>query len=290
MTSQQQRLEIEKQQLLDLASNNSSIQIENDSSAPREFKITFTVQSLADFESASSEWVKAEFQEIELVLPISFPEDPPEMRWLSPIFHPNVSLSGYLDCADIGLEWSADMSLLVICERLWDISRFAWVDIDAANNYAAKRRWSEGEFEVPTDPRPLADDVSIKLANVISYQATNPSAPRPRPRVKSDSVFSIQDSTIPTEQESSTVSEERETAVEMEGPILLDDDSTSSEVIDPQIVEVIESGSLPEVDSRDSRKTDSNREPASDVFVIDDSGSQTPPVIRKDDDDILIIE
>ena len=168
--SNEERLKSEKESLLALADQFEHISIEVQDNYDRSYKISFQVKSIADFDSGKNEFETVQEHEIELNLPVTFPSVEPELRWLTPIFHPNVSLSGYLDLQDIGFRWSSEMSLIVICERLWDIARFAWVDVDSANNYSAKRKWNEGAFKAPTDDRVMKSKSTTPMSNIVSYQ------------------------------------------------------------------------------------------------------------------------
>ena len=95
---------------------------------------------------------------IELRLPYSFPNKPPDIRWLTPIFHPNISFSGFICLKDMGLPWEPDLGLDVICERMWDMARFAHMDLETATNYSAKNWFEEScQLELPADRRPLRD-------------------------------------------------------------------------------------------------------------------------------------
>jgi hypothetical protein len=77
---------------------------------------------------------------------------------LTAIFHPNVSFSGFINLKDIGLTWESDLGLDVLCERLWDVARAAYLDLEGATNSAA-RSWfaAQKEIELPVDDRPLRD-------------------------------------------------------------------------------------------------------------------------------------
>lgn len=94
--------------------------------------------------------------DIEIRLPAVFPHDPPDIRWLTPVFHPNVFYSGLLRLPEIGLAWTRDLGLDVICERLWDVARCQYLDLVHASNSAAQafflRRHGYG---LPFDHRPL---------------------------------------------------------------------------------------------------------------------------------------
>ena len=108
---------------------------------------------------------------VDLRLPYAFPDKPPDIRWLTPIFHPNISFSGFINLKDIGLPWERDLGLDVICERLWDIARLAYMDLEKATNFSAKN-WFEGSCQLglPVDTRPLRDRSAPSGTNIIRYQ------------------------------------------------------------------------------------------------------------------------
>ena len=58
----------------------------------------------------------------------------------------------HVDLAAIGLPWTPDLTPDILVERLWDVARGAYVNLEKAANYAAKN-WYEQEcrFELPVD-------------------------------------------------------------------------------------------------------------------------------------------
>ena len=122
----------------------------------------------------SSPGAKAEIireHEIELRLPYGYPAMGPDIRWSTPLYHPNVSFSGFVNLADIGLEWTPAMGLDMVCERLWDVIRLAQFNNERAVNYSAKK-WLEeqSELTVPLDARPLRDKAAGVNRNVVKYR------------------------------------------------------------------------------------------------------------------------
>jgi hypothetical protein len=94
-----------------------------------------------------------------------------------------VSFSGLINVNDIGLTWEKDLGLDVLCERLWDVARLSFMNLDRAANYSAKN-WLEDECTIPlpVDARPLRDKHAPTGSNVIRYQrkgtvGTPPSGP-----------------------------------------------------------------------------------------------------------------
>ena len=111
--------------------------------------------------------------EAELRLPIDYPEQPPDIRWLSPLLHPNLSLGGVVQLSDLQLPWSSDMGLDVICERLWDVARGAFFDLSAATNESA-RPWYDATTPIalPLDDRPLRSAPAERISNIVRYCRT----------------------------------------------------------------------------------------------------------------------
>ena len=110
--------------------------------------------------------------EIELRLPLDYPEQPPDIRWLSPLLHPNLALGGVVELADLRLPWSSDMGLEVVCERLWDVARGAFFDLTTATNDAA-RPWYDAATPIalPLDDRPLRS-AAEQVSNIVRYCRT----------------------------------------------------------------------------------------------------------------------
>jgi len=110
-------------------------------------------------------------QTIEIQFPSDYPEQPPALRWQSPIFHPNLSPTGDVSLVDIGLTWESRMPLALICERIWDVVRWAYVETqDAANSSAGRWFGSRIKIPVPVDDRLLIEANRDPLANVFSYR------------------------------------------------------------------------------------------------------------------------
>ena len=114
---------------------------------------------------------RREVHECDIRLPLSYPKCPPEIRWQTPLFHPNVFLDGTIRLDEVGIVWSEDLGLDAVCERLWDVARWAYYDLDRATNVTAKRWWEEAcSARLPTDPRPLRDQAPRWSSNVVRYE------------------------------------------------------------------------------------------------------------------------
>lgn len=131
-----------------------------------------------DIDSVEPEY--SEQQIIEIRIPVGFPECQPEINWRSEIFHPNIPLDGSVSLADVGLNWNAEMTLPVICERLWDVARWAYLEsCDPANSTAGNWFRQKMKIELPLDNRRFELPRSHGLNNVFSYRRKGAAAAKP---------------------------------------------------------------------------------------------------------------
>lgn len=161
--------ELEAMRALNKASN--ILDFEFSGEPPDRYSITLRGKGISRDTSARADVETVELHKIDLRLPYSYPKRPPDIRWITPIFHPNISFSGFINLKDVGLPWDQDLGLDVVCERLWDVARLQFMDLDKATNYAAKN-WFEDEskLQLPVDHRPLRDKAAPQGGNVIRYQ------------------------------------------------------------------------------------------------------------------------
>ncbi len=168
---------------------------------PDRYTIVFHGRGLHRPLKPGSEVEVVEEHRCELRLPYAYPRRAPQVRWLTPLFHPNVSFSGFISLRDIGLPWDSDVGLDVVCERLWDVARMAFMNLDRAANFAAKGYFQQGRGpRLPVDDRPLRGVVFPDSANIVRYQrrGANPATPsRPAPRQGAAEVLFIGEDTPP---------------------------------------------------------------------------------------------
>lgn len=147
---------------------------------PDRYTLTFQGRGITRDNSSRATVAFIDRHQVELRLSYNYPESPPDIRWLTPIFHPNVSFSGFIQLADIGVPWTPAASLDVVCEQLWEVARGAFVNLDKAVNYPAKE-WFETQSEVmlPVDPRPLRDSAVPAAHNIVKYERRPGAVPVP---------------------------------------------------------------------------------------------------------------
>jgi ubiquitin-protein ligase len=99
-----------------------------------------------------------EHHRVEIKLGTSYPRNMPEIRWVTPVYHPNISEIGMVCLGGYGTHWVPSLQLDELCIMLWDMVRYHNYDIRSPYNREAAL-WVAGQttFRFPTDTRPLRD-------------------------------------------------------------------------------------------------------------------------------------
>jgi ubiquitin-protein ligase len=119
------------------------------------YVIEFRGRSLARFRGKVT---IAERHEVEIKLGASYPRTMPELRWLSPIYHPNISEIGMVCLGGYGTHWVPSLNLDELVGMLWDMARYHNYDVRSPyNRDAALWVAHQTNFTFPTDTRPLRD-------------------------------------------------------------------------------------------------------------------------------------
>ena len=115
--------------------------------------------------------------EVEIKLGSSYPRSMPEIRWLSPIYHPNISEIGMVCLGGYGTHWVPSVQLDELCTMLWDMARYHNFDVRSPYNREAAL-WAGNQTAVPfpTDPRPIRD----RRESLGRVEPSAPTAPRPQ--------------------------------------------------------------------------------------------------------------
>jgi ubiquitin-protein ligase len=162
---------------------------------PDRYTLSFHGRGIARAGSPRGAVEYVELHEVDMRLPYSYPDLPPDIRWVTPLLHPNVSFSGFIQLRDLGLPWDESVTLDVVCERLWDVARLAYVNLERSTNFSAKN-WIEqpDRIALPVDRRILRDSMPPPGVNVIRYQRRGVEQP-PRPERTGEEVLYIGEDT-----------------------------------------------------------------------------------------------
>ncbi len=142
----------------------------SEGATPTRYTFIFLGQSLSLAKECPSQIVLSTEQRCEVELPRDFPESPPEIRWLTSIWHPNIAPDGIVRLADVGLPWMPSVGLETVAECLWDVARLAYVNPDrVVHQIAWEWLLDHPETVLPVDPRSLREAYLVSNRNVVKY-------------------------------------------------------------------------------------------------------------------------
>jgi ubiquitin-protein ligase len=117
-----------------------------------------------------------ERHEVEIKLGASYPRTMPELRWLTPIYHPNISEIGMVCLGGYGTHWVPSLNLDELCGMLWDMARYHNYDIRSPyNREAALWVANQTTFRFPLDTRSVRD-LRAALGRVESVPSAPPAS------------------------------------------------------------------------------------------------------------------
>ncbi len=139
-----------------LRSESSFYLFESFGSPPHRYLIEFHGRSLAKTSGGKITLVNR--HQVEIKLGSSYPRTMPELRWLTPMYHPNISEIGMVCLGGYGTHWVPSLTLDELCVMLWDMCRYQNYDIRSPyNREAAIWVANQAQFTFPIDDRPLRD-------------------------------------------------------------------------------------------------------------------------------------
>src|SRR6266481_6358519 len=138
-----------------LRAESSVIRFQGRGSPEQHYQVEFLGRSLA---RERGKVTIRERHEVEIKLGSSYPRTMPEIRWQTPIYHPNISEIGMVCLGGYGTHWVPSLNLDELCGMLWDMARFHNYDIRSPyNREAALWVANQTSYLFPLDARPLRD-------------------------------------------------------------------------------------------------------------------------------------
>ena len=181
---QARRLRTDLASMEALAADSSVLQFKASGTPATRYLVEFHGRSLA---RDRGKVVARDTHQVEIKLGASYPRTMPELRWLSPIYHPNISEVGLVCLGGYGTHWVPSLHLDELCGMLWDMARYHNYDIRSPyNRDAALWAAHQSSFPFPTDHRPLRDK-RIALGRVESP------APPPAPAAEPPTEITVLD-------------------------------------------------------------------------------------------------
>lgn len=161
--SRQGRLAAELQALQAIQSDSSLLDFECYGDPPDRYSLLFRGRGVLHASRDTSCLQCTDRHRVALRLPAGFPRHAPEIVWQSPIWLLSPGSGGTVTLAEIGLHWHCELGLDLICERLWDVARGAYIGPAQSNRrhpgmiFAPRHRQ-----RLPVDPRPLRDRLPVE--------------------------------------------------------------------------------------------------------------------------------
>ena len=181
---QARRLRTDLASMEALAADSSVLRFKAGGTPATRYLVEFHGRSLA---RDRGKVVVRDTHQVEIKLGASYPRTMPELRWLSPIYHPNISEVGLVCLGGYGTHWVPSLHLDELCGMLWDMARYHNYDIRSPyNRDAALWAAHQSSFPFPTDQRPLRDK-RIALGRVESP------APPPAPAAEPPTEITVLD-------------------------------------------------------------------------------------------------
>jgi ubiquitin-protein ligase len=158
-----------------LRSESSILEFRTHGNPVQRYIVEFRGKSLA---REKGKVVPRNHHEVEIKLGASYPRTMPELRWLTPIYHPNISEIGLVCLGGYGTHWVPSLQLDELCVMLWDMARYHNYDVRSPYNREAAL-WAANQtgFQFPIDARPLRNS-RVALGRVES-EAVSPAPVAP---------------------------------------------------------------------------------------------------------------
>jgi|GEM_PF-715624 len=151
------RLQSDLKAMQQLQADSSILHFTAHGELPEAYMIWFLGRGMMRQENAGP-IVLQERHEVHVRLGAGYPRMMPEIRWKSPIFHPNISGNGSVCLGGYGTYWVPSLTLDELCHMLWDMIRYENYDETSPyNREAALWAKTQSEFRLPLDERPLRD-------------------------------------------------------------------------------------------------------------------------------------
>lgn len=155
------RLERDFEDMQALAGASTILSFQAAGHPPDHYKVTFRGRSLIPGPGRAQSIDLGDRQDVEIKMGIDYPRAAPQLRWLTPIVHPNI-FNGTVCLGTFWNSWTPYFKLTDLVEILWDMSRLALLNPHSAGPSGTQgevEHWKRlsVEFGFPVDRRPLAD-------------------------------------------------------------------------------------------------------------------------------------
>ena len=166
------RLDREFKDLQALEADSTILEMKAEGDPVDHYIFTFHGKSLVPSRGESGVSIGDE-QKVEIKLGTSYPRRAPEIHWLTPIIHPNIS-GGNVCLGNFGANWNPNIRLADVIEILWDMSRLSILNPNHGYGGVGGTTWGnfDKQYGFPVDKRPLRDK---RFADIVGSSELRPS-------------------------------------------------------------------------------------------------------------------
>ena len=180
---QTERLENEWAVLKSLGEQSTIFTIDPLGEPPTLYRLQFQGAGYQWADRDSREIQMSDSHEVKMVLTEAYPDEPPQLEWLTPSIHPSLEPSAKMGWADLDLDWDSRMNLDLVCERIWDAIRGnAKIDISQWDALIEASPHRQVLTAPPVDLRSLRNLLSSEGSNVVKYWRKETRSSRGQPQ------------------------------------------------------------------------------------------------------------
>ncbi len=134
---------------------------------PESYVLTFRGPSLERIDTPFDYEVRIrELHRVFLSMGPDYPRVMPTLRWMTPIFHPNISTNGSVCLGGYSTHWVPSLQIDQLCEMIWDILCFRNFNLESPfHKDAALWMEQQSTFRFPLDHRSLCNHRSPEASD-----------------------------------------------------------------------------------------------------------------------------
>ena len=154
MNRKEIRMKNDYEEMLRLKAESSIIDFEATGNPPFKYLLTFRCAGIRLDESGKPVIVQEHRSQV--VLGAHYPSQPPDVTWITPIFHPNIKLQAVCHSG----QWAPSWSLAEFISELADMARYSKFNLQSPLDSRAAE-WARHNLNLfPLDARPIRDKMA----------------------------------------------------------------------------------------------------------------------------------
>ena len=162
MNRKEIRMKNDYEEMLKLKSESSIVDFQTSGTPPSLYLLTFRCNGMRLDDESNP--VEVNEHRCQIQLGSQYPSQPPDVTWLSPIFHPNIKLQAVCHSG----QWAPSWSLAEFVSELADMVRYAKYNLHSVLDTKAAE-WAKHNLQrFPLDHRPIRDKAGKLIIKVKS--------------------------------------------------------------------------------------------------------------------------